>query len=1041
MMIGRAVLRQSALIGLLAAALASGPAQAAEPFRQMVDGLRERGYFDTALEYLAQMRTSNLLAESLRPTVSYEEGRALIDAAIEQRDFILRGRDLDQAAAKLQEFVAANPSHPLAGSAALQLGNVMVERGRMDLDASKRASQQAQKPTLIKQARGQFAQAAKVFSEAETKFKQKLDGFGNFSEKDPKNKAKLEARDQARRDSIQSQMYSAGVSQEMARTYPNGSDESKKDLQLAADKYESIYQGYRRRMAGLQARLKQGQCYREMGDTRKALGMYADILSQPDDKEDFRELKATAVYLSLEAWTSPTEKKADLAAVKGDQWLRMAHAAEDHKPEWLATRYFTAVAHKQLADALKPQDPKREQELAASKDHAARVARTSGPYQDAAKALVGQITGLDPKSQQPTTFAEALERGKVALDDMAAKQTQIRIAPAMHTEQQIPKLEQELVIDRDQALHFFNLAVKLHDKSTPREDLNSARYYLCFLEYQLGNYYDAAVLGEFVARHYPDSAGARPCARIALASYLQGFNDKDERAAASRDFDRRKMTELVEFMEKHWPGEPELEEAYGILMSVAAFDNDLDDASRWLAKIPEKSARRGDAELKLGEAYRDAYVRAQDNDGPRKPQPEVVDALAKRAASLLSQGLARSHAKVDGGEPATVEVVAAGLMLAEMEINAGQPQKAVEVLEDPKIGPLALANAKSPLVATGNFPADTMKVALRAYVAAQNLDRAEMVMNQLDKLMAGKGGDGQSELTKIYIQLGLSLETQVGNLRKTNKSDELDRVTRAFEKFLERISSRTSGNNFSSLNWVAETFASLAGGYDTGGPKLSAAARSYYERSLQTDDRILAAGAKDPAFIPSPDALLVVKLRKALCLRRLAQYKASLDLLESVLKERQHLLDAQVAAAQTYMDWGTVNPLYYNLAILGGRRSSHDSKGRETNTIWGWTKLATVLQSSPGHRKVYHEARLNAARCRLLQAEARTGEEKQKLLNLAIYEIYLTQRLVPDMGGPDMQEKYDQLLRTIQKMAGEKPVGLKAFQPATGNNSVSSAGK
>jgi hypothetical protein len=77
----------------------------------------------------------------------------------------------------------------------------------------------------------------------------------------------------------------------------------------------------------------------------------------------------------------------------------------------------------------------------------------------------------------------------------------------------------------------------------------------------------------------------------------------------------------------------------------------------------------------------------------------------------------------------------------------------------------------------------------------------------------------------------------------------------------------------------------------------------------------------------------------------------------------------------------------------------------------------------------------------LLQAEARTGEEKQKLLNLAIYEIYLTQRLVPDMGGPDMQEKYDQLLRTIQKMAGEKPVGLKAFQPATGNNSVSSAGK
>ncbi|HEX4147936.1 MAG TPA: hypothetical protein VHY20_03070, partial [Pirellulales bacterium] len=109
--------------------------------------------------------------------------------------------------------------------------------------------------------------------------------------------------------------------------------------------------------------------------------------------------------------------------------------------------------------------------------------------------------------------------------------------------------------------------------------------------------------------------------------------------------------------------------------------------------------------------------------------------------------------------------------------------------------------------------------------------------------------------------------------------------------------------------------------------------------------------------------------------------------------------------------------------------------------IWGWVKLATVLQGSPAHRKIYHEARLNAARCRLLQAETRAGEEKHKLLKMASYEIFLTQRLTPDLGGPEMQEKYDNLLKTIQKMSGEKPVGLKAFQPATGNNTVSSAAK
>ena len=143
------------------------------------------------------MRWSGLLSESLQSTVSYEEGRTLIDAAVEQRDFAQRGRDLDLAVAKLKDL-AASPSNPLAGSAALLMGNVIIERGRMALDASRRALQQTQKPVLIKQARDQFGQAGKIFGEAEARFKQKLDGFDSFVEKDPKNKGKLEARDQAR---------------------------------------------------------------------------------------------------------------------------------------------------------------------------------------------------------------------------------------------------------------------------------------------------------------------------------------------------------------------------------------------------------------------------------------------------------------------------------------------------------------------------------------------------------------------------------------------------------------------------------------------------------------------------------------------------------------------------------------------------------------------------------------------------------------------------------------------------------------------------
>ena len=47
--------------------------------------------------------------------------------------------------------------------------------------------------------------------------------------------------------------------------------------------------------------------------------------------------------------------------------------------------------------------------------------------------------------------------------------------------------------------------------------------------------------------------------------------------------------------------------------ALAAYERDLPDAEKWLAKIPEGSPRRGKSEIKLGEAYRDAL-----------PQPPVT---------------------------------------------------------------------------------------------------------------------------------------------------------------------------------------------------------------------------------------------------------------------------------------------------------------------------------------------------------------------------------------------------------------------------------
>jgi hypothetical protein len=1021
----------AALGGLVAGVAMPGSAVlATEPFHDFVEGLRDRGYYDVALDYLSQMRTSPLITTNDKATLPYEEARVLIDAANAGGDLNQRSKYLDRASEQLQAFLKASPSNPLAGSAAMQLGSVDVGRGRLALQRADDPTNQSKKAELASQARDLFGQANTVFGEAAKKFKEKHDSFPTFIDRDPKSKTQREARDQARRDLIQAQILSGGVLFETAKSYPEGSADAKKFLQLAADKYGETYRDWRRLVAGLLARIKEGQCYQAMGDTRRALGLYADILGQPDDQPDFRKLKASALYLSLQCWTSETEKKFELATIKGDEWLAHARGGEDKQPDWLAIRYYTAVAHQQMADSLKEKDPQRNRELALAKDHALQVAKVSGPYQDAAKGIVKQLTGVAIGDKEPASFVDAVERGRSFLEEMDARQKELRLAPTLGQAVDKAALEKEIDTARDKAFHYFELAMKLRDKESPIDDINRVRYFLCYLDLQKGRYYDAAVLGEFVARHYPDSPGAKPAAATALAAYLQGFNDPDEVSIASRDVDRRKMSSLADFMEQQWPNEPEAEEAAGTMMALAAYERDLPDAEKWLKRIPEGSARRGRSEIKLGEAYRDALIRAQGQDGPDRPSDEAIDALAKRTQALLEQGLARARAAVDGGAPLTIDTVAAGLLLAEAYVNANEPAKAVKALEDPKIGPLTLATAHNPLVAQGDFPIDTMKLALRTFVAVQDLDKAEAMMNQLEEAMAKTGPSGQAELTQIYIQLGMSLETQVANLRKTNKTAEVHKVAQAFEKFLGRISTRDTGNNFNSLNWVAETFFSLGSGYDAGGAKPNKESSDYFDKAMATDKRILDSAAKDPKFVPSADALVMVRVRMARSLRRLDQYKQALDLLETVLKERAQLLDAQTEAAQTYMDWGSENPLYYNLAILGARKTSRDAGGMETNTFWGWAKIAVVLQQNPdkNYQRVYHEARINSARCRLLQAESKSGEQKAELLKKAQYDIYITTRIKPDLGGPEMRERYDQLLKTIQKVLGEKPVGLKAFE-------------
>src|SRR5262249_21785003 len=106
---------------------AEDPRTAAEFFQ----GLREKGYYDLAAEYLEAVRKQPDAPPDLVATAEYELGRLALDEAARTGDLVHRKDLLDQARVKLDAFTKANPNHPKTPEALVELARLLVERGHL----------------------------------------------------------------------------------------------------------------------------------------------------------------------------------------------------------------------------------------------------------------------------------------------------------------------------------------------------------------------------------------------------------------------------------------------------------------------------------------------------------------------------------------------------------------------------------------------------------------------------------------------------------------------------------------------------------------------------------------------------------------------------------------------------------------------------------------------------------------------------------------------------------------------------------------------
>ncbi len=940
-----------------------------------------------------------------------------------ERDLEVRFENLDQAQKLLQQFVDSQSSHPKAYAARSQLGNLIVERARIKVEQAKSGNTNA----LLKQARKSYDEAFEEFSKLEAAVSQELEQIPKVLDTKDRDQAALaKRRTQLRADNLQTELLAAAIREETADTVPEGSKEHTDYLTEAAALYDSIYKKYRSRLAGLYARMYQGRCNHRLGKTKDALGYYGELLDQPDQPQAFWTLKTKTLRMAMESWLSPGERKYVEAIKQASEWLTNAPRNTDRQRDMLAIRLSLARAYKMQADDFQARDSSDARTIAVSlesaKKHATFVANEAGELQEEAQQLVVNLGGRqrDDGETQPATFTEAQQAGKKALDAIgpaseAVAKLQSKIQRAKKGEReklesQLAAANAELVAAQSTAMDSYRLAMQLADQDTPPSELNLVRYFVCYLYYLDKQYFEAALVGDFVARRYPQSAGARQCARISLACYMQILEMANE---DDRQFEIEQLVTLTNQITESWPDGPEALEALTTLVPVMVNANEIEHADSMTRKIPETAPGRGQAELTTGQASWGKHLQLQQEIArlEREGVPEDVDLEAKRGESeqlaenaieLLSAGYDRIP-----DEPTVDTFNATALLsLAQAFVASAEYSKAVKVLEHDTSGAITLVEANHDAVANPVFVEEAYRTALQAYVGSMT-DQGAGAMEKAKRAMAalqqsvGTDDAGKQRMLGVYVNLAQNVEAQM----KSASATERQAMSEVFEAFLQELSGGSS--DVGVLNWVAETFASLGAGFDDDPDALNQQAAKYYERSIAAFENLLSLSSLDPQLATQ------IKVRLASVKTQKRDFQDALDNFKEVLAKTPTAVNVQVEAARLLQRWAGSDPAKYAQAISG---IPSGGKG----ILWGWGKIANVTLPHKQFRDTFYEARYEMAKCLVGLAASKKGAEKSKLLADAERSLTRTKQLYPSLGGETWTRQYDALLKTIQSARGGK---------------------
>jgi len=1005
--------------GLILVALVSGAWQvgrAAEPVMLFLQGLQNREMFDAAEMYLEDLRSSPNLDPETKKLLPYLEGKNFLEQAKALRDVKLKLKALDAAKDRFGEFVKLDPKSSKAPLANVELGNILVERANSLMDQSRKPANAAQKPQMEKEARDYFTQATKVFNDAVAQLEDTLKKQPPFI--DPKKEIKkYNEREEIRSDYLLARIFAAQVIYTHAQAYDEKAPERKKLLTEGAEAFKQIGERFRQRLAGLEAIRMRGLCFQELGDYKQAMAQYTILLTTPADDPPIRRIQAKALRLAI--MCQQKDKKWEDAIKKGEDWVKAANPQEERGADGLGIHMALGQTYKMYFDEDKDEKKKTKLKIDGAK-HLRLVARVPGDFREDARRLLLDW-GVPAETAEERNFENVFAAAKEALD---FSQGQAKDAAAEKDAKKKEELEKLSADNLKKAFKSFQECITLPLESgerPPVDNINVARYFLSYLYFQQSQPYHAAVMAEYLARKYPETSVGRPASQLALAAYGQAYSQAPEN---DNQFEAAGMEGIAAVIVKNWPQEPEAASARLTLIDVYIRGGHVQKILDVLNSIDEKNPSRGAAEMKAGAALWNTNLRQPILPADQRLTKEVLDQIVPESRKLLETGLGR----VPPNEEVSPSMARAELCLAQIYTREAEYAKSLKILESKGTGLLDLVAHNHEATTSPAFRSETYKAALRAYVGTQNGSKAEEMMSALEGLYKAQGPEKEAELTSFFLSMGREIKLDMDALQAANKIGELKSLVAGFEDFLVRISKREQGNDWKTLGWIGDTFYKLG---QTAGSEaqLATEAPKYFANAEANYKTILGNLDKNPNYIPDEESrkrqVPRLRVQLAMCLRETGKYAEAIDAFKTILKDAPSTLNAQVEAAQVFQAWGKAqkdNKILFK-AMAG---AEPPAKGK-SNLIWGWNQMAKVLvkylETNPSFVETFHEARYNLAACYREMAQ-NDAVKRKDYLGKAESVITLTAQLYPTLGGDEQRQRYDDLLRRVQRELGKQADGL-----------------